>query len=134
MRVTVRNWRRIGSCQQTSGLVSRKSRPWLASERATLTGRKAGTVEKDAGTIDHPRLAARQFTIGKMIRMFLLGPTADAGILVLPLAGLQLPDRLADAFLVGGVGKMGAEVQQPSSAGRRKYPGSPRHRCRPTVR
>ena len=27
VRVTFRNWRRIGSCQQTSGLVSRKSRP-----------------------------------------------------------------------------------------------------------
>jgi hypothetical protein len=79
-------------------------------QRATLAGWKAGTVEKDAGTIDHPRLAARQFTIGKMIRMLLLGPTADTGIfLVLPLAGLQPSDRLGDPFLVVGVGKMGAE-------------------------
>ena len=61
------------------------------------------------GTIDPPS-SARQFTISKMIRMFFLGPSADAGILfVLPLAGFQLPDRLADAFLVGGVGEMGAE-------------------------
>jgi hypothetical protein len=45
-----------------------------------------------------------------MFRMFFLGPATNAGVLfVLPLATLQLPDRLADAFLVLGVGKMGAQ-------------------------
>ena len=105
-------------------------------QRAALAGWKAWTVEKDAGAVDHPRLAARQFTLGKMIRMLLLGPAADAGILlVLPLAGLQLPDRLADSFLVVGVGKMGAEgaaaVIRPVGV---NTAGSPGHRCRPTVR
>ena len=77
---------------------------------AALAGRKAWTVEKDAGAVDHPRLAARQFTLGKMIRMLLLGPATNAGVLlVLPLATLQLPDRLADSFLVRGVSKMGAQ-------------------------
>jgi hypothetical protein len=89
-------------------------------QRATLTGWKAWTVEKDAGAVDHPRLATRQFTLGKMFRMLLLGPATDAGVLlVLPLATLQLPDRLADSFLVLGVSKMGAQgaaaVVRPAS-------------------
>ena len=31
---------------------------------AALTGRKTWTVEKDAGTVDHPRLSTRQLTLG----------------------------------------------------------------------
>src|SRR5829696_5167926 len=45
-----------------------------------------------------------------MSRMFFLGPATHASVLlVLPLATLQLPYRLADAFLVLGVSKVGAQ-------------------------
>src|SRR4051794_26597651 len=77
---------------------------------AALTGCKTWTVEEDACAIDNPRLAARQLTLGNMIRMLLLGPAADPPVLlVLPLAGLQLLDRLRDPLLILGIGEMGAQ-------------------------
>src|SRR4029453_4696552 len=69
-------------------------------QRTALTCWKSWTVEKDAGAVDHPRLAVMQFALGNMIRMLLFDPARDACVsLVLPLASLQLPDRLAAPFL-----------------------------------
>ena len=77
---------------------------------AALTCWKSWTIQKDAGAVDHPCLATRQFALGNVIRMLLFDPARDACItLVLPLASLQLPDRLADSFLVLGVSKVRAQ-------------------------
>jgi hypothetical protein len=56
-----------------------------------------------------------------MIRTFVLNPAADAAVLlVLPLACLQLPDRLADPLLILGVSEMGAQGASRRAAGRRR--------------
>ena len=79
-------------------------------QRTALTCWKSWTVQKDAGAVDHPRLATRQFALGNMIRMLLFDPAPQrARVFVLPLASLQLLDRLADSFLVLGVSKVGAQ-------------------------
>ena len=76
-------------------------------KRATLTGREARAVEEDACSVDDPGLAAGKLPFGDMIRTLVLDPAADAPVLlVLPLACLQLPDRLTDPLLILGIGEM----------------------------
>ena len=81
-------------------------------QRAALTGRKAWTVEKDAGTVDHPRLALQahprqddQDVPPRPIRR-------RGRLFVLPLAGLELgpPCRRVSSSAASA----NAEVQQPS--------------------
>ena len=83
-------------------------------QRAALAGRESGSVQEDAGAVDHPGLAPGQLALRDVVRVLELDPAAGLGrTLVLPLAALELLGRPGHPLLVLVVSEVRTERAAP---------------------